>query len=127
MARDTTALRYGISVKTVGYDAKLGVDITAPYIVWHPQHVEVTANEVMQAAGGQSGYARREAREFLLERLEGGPGGADDILDEAKQNGIAKNTLYRAKKELKIRSRKGSGKMDSGWVWELPARPEVAR
>jgi hypothetical protein len=127
LARDTTALRYGISVKTVGYDAKLGVDITAPYIVWHPQHVEVTANEVMQAAGGQSGYARREAREFLLERLEGGPGGADDILDEAKQNGIAKNTLYRAKKELKIRSRKGSGKMDSGWVWELPARPEVAR
>jgi hypothetical protein len=56
LARDTKALRYGISVKTVGHDSKLGVDITAPYIIWHPQH------EAMQAAGGHT--AKREAREI---------------------------------------------------------------
>ena len=33
----------------VGHDARLGVDIEAPFIVWHPQHVEITANEAMQA------------------------------------------------------------------------------
>ena len=66
LARDTKALRYGMSMKKVGYDAKLGVDINAPVIVWHPQHVEITANEAMQAAGGHT--AKREARDFLLER-----------------------------------------------------------
>ena len=71
LARDTKALRYGMGVKTVGHDPKLGVDITAPFIVWHPQHVEITANEAMQAAEGKT--AKREAREFLLERLEAAP------------------------------------------------------
>jgi hypothetical protein len=46
------------------------VDITAPFIVWHPQHVEITANEAMQAATGQT--AKRAARDFVLERLEAG-------------------------------------------------------
>ena len=74
----------------------------------------------MAAAGGHT--AKREAKEFLLERLEAGPVRADDIIDEAKQNGIAKNTLYRAKKELGVRSRKEPGKTSGGWLWELPAK-----
>src|SRR5262249_35403260 len=81
LARDTKALRYGIGVKTVGHDPKLGVDIDAPYIVWHPQHVEITANEAMADAGGHT--AKREAKEFLLERLEAGAVRSDDIIEEA--------------------------------------------
>ena len=118
LARDTKALRYGMSVKTVGHDVKLGVDITAPYIVWHPQHVEITANEAMQAAEGRT--RKREAKEFLLERLEAGPVDSDDIIEEAKQEGIAEMTLRRAKKELGIKSRKQQGVSDAPWVWELP-------
>jgi putative DNA primase/helicase len=121
VAADKKALRYGIGVKTVGHDAKLGVDIDAPFIVWHPQHVEVTANEAMEAAAGGGGYAKRAAREFLLDRLEDGPVKADDVLEEAKQNGIARNTLYRAKKDLRIRSRKTTANFDGAWTWELPA------
>src|SRR5262249_56050246 len=67
LARDTKALRYGMGLKKVGHDAKLGVDIEAPFIVWHSHHVEITANEAMQSASGHT--AKREAREFLLERL----------------------------------------------------------
>src|SRR5262245_22283732 len=117
LARDAKALRYGMGVKKVGHDAKLGVDINAPYIVWHPQHVEITANEAMAAAGGHT--ARREAKEFLLERLEGGPVKADDIIEEAKQEGIAEKTLRSAKKELGIKSRRKGGS-DGEWFWELP-------
>jgi AAA domain len=120
LAPDRKALRYGMSVKTVGRDAKLGVDINAPYIVWHGQHVEITANEAMQGAGGHT--AKREAREFLLDRLKAGPVKADDIIDEAKQEGIAKRTLDRAKKELSIKSRKTPSKFDGAWFWELPPR-----
>jgi putative DNA primase/helicase len=118
LARDTKALRYGIGVKTVGHDSKLGVDIKAPFIVWHPQHVEITANEAMQAAEGRT--AKREAREFLLERLEAGPVNYDDLIEEAKQEGIAEKTLRRAKKELGIKSRKARGAVDGAWTWELP-------
>jgi len=120
LARDTTALRYGIGVKKVGYDAKLSVDINAPFIVWHPQHVEITANEAMQAAEGST--AKREAREFLLERLKDGPAKTDEIIEEAKQEGIAEKTLRRAKKELGIKSRKEHGRIDGPWVWELPPK-----
>jgi putative DNA primase/helicase len=126
LAPDKKALRYGFGVKTVGHDARLKKDIDAPYIVWHPQHVEMTANEAMQAADGQSGYAKREAREFLLERLEAGPVKADELYEEAEQNGISKRTLKRAKKDLKIRSYKEHGKMDGAWTWEPPARAKSA-
>jgi hypothetical protein len=120
LARDTKALRYGMGLKRVGHDAKLGVDIKAPFIVWHPQHVEITANEAMQAASGHT--AKREAREFLLKRLETGPAKQNDILDEAKQEGIAEKTLRRAKKDLGVESRKERGKIDGEWLWELPKK-----
>jgi putative DNA primase/helicase len=119
LAPDTKALRYGFGVKTVGRDPKLGVDIDAPYIVWHPQHVEITANEAMQAGNGT---AKREAREFLLERLEAGPVNSDDLVEEAKQEGIAFATLRRAKKDLGIKSRKQRGDVAGAWKWELPPK-----
>jgi hypothetical protein len=122
LAPDKKALRYGMGVRKVGHDAKLSVDIEAPFIVWHPQHVEITANEAMAAAGGHT--AKREAREFLLERLEAGPARADDVIDEAKQEGISKRTLDRAKKELGVKSRKEHGRTDGPWVWELPPKRE---
>jgi AAA domain/Primase C terminal 2 (PriCT-2)/Bifunctional DNA primase/polymerase, N-terminal len=122
LARDTKALRYGMGVRKVGHDAKLGVDIEAPFIVWHPQHVDISANEAMAAAGGHT--AKREAREFLLERLEAGPVKFDDIVDAAKQEGIAEKTLRRAKKDLGIKSCKEHGRTDGPWFWQLPPKRE---
>ena len=116
LTRDTKALRYGMGVQTVGHDQKLDVDIEAPFIVWHSQYVEITANEAM-AAAASGPTAKREAREFLLERLRAGPVKFDGLLDEAKQEGIAEKTLRRVKKELGIRSRKGG--FDGAWTWEL--------
>jgi putative DNA primase/helicase len=123
LAPDKKVLRYGMSVQTVGHDEKLGLDIDAPYIVWHPQYVEITANEAMEAGGGGH-TAKREAKEFLLERLEAGPVNSDDIVEEAKQEGIAKRTLDCAKKDLGIKSRKEHGRADAPWVWELLPKRE---
>src|SRR5262249_56300438 len=124
LAKDTTALRYGMNIATVGRDKKLGVDISAPYIVWHGQHVEITANEAMQGAEGKT--AKREAKEFLLERLRVGPANSDDLIEEARQEGIAMVTLRRAKKELGIKSRKQRGSTDGAWMWELPTQGDHA-
>jgi putative DNA primase/helicase len=121
---DTKALAYSFGAREVGKDKKTGSAIWAPHIIWFPQHVDVTATDAMQAAGGQSGYAKREAREFLIERLEAGSVKADELFEEANQNGISKITLKRAKKDLCIRSRKEPGKMGGAWVWELPPKPK---
>ena len=125
LAPDNKALRYGFGVKTVGHDAKLGKEISAPYIVWHTQHIEITANEAMAAAGGHT--AKREATDFLRERLGTGPGYADEVIEEAEQNGINQKTLKRAKKDLGIRSRKETGKLGGKWIWELPTAQWVKK
>jgi len=118
LARDTKALRYGIGVKILGRDNKLGVDIDAPFIVWHSQYVDISANEAMAAGGSHT--AKREAKEFLLERLKAGPVKADEIFEEAKQEDIAVKTLKRAKKDLGVISRKNG--FDGAWMWELPSK-----
>src|SRR5262249_22565288 len=102
-------------VKTVGHLA--GAKIDAPFIVWHSQHVDITANEAMAASGTT---AKREAREFLLGRLEAGPVKSDELVEEAAQNGISKATLRRAQRDLGIKPRKERGKVDGDWFWELP-------
>jgi len=119
------ALAYRFTACEVGTDPKSGLTIWAPYILFDSQYVDITANEAMAAAGGTT--AKREAREFLLERLEAGPVKADDLFEEAEQNGISKSTLKRAKKDLKIKSQKQRGEMEGAWVWELPSKGATER
>jgi hypothetical protein len=118
------ALKYGFGAKKVGYDNKLEKEIWAPYVEWMA-HVDIAANDAMAAADGNSGFAKREAKEFLAERLAAGPASADDLVAEAEQNGITKRTLYRAKKELQVRSRRHGG-THGGWTWETHERAKVA-
>jgi hypothetical protein len=75
-----------------------------------------------EAVGKGAASARREAREFLLARLEAGPVKADD-LQEGEQNGISKTTLRRAKRDLKISSWKEK-KLPGEWLWQLPPKPK---
>lgn len=123
LSPDNKALSYFTQAKKVGFDEKLQKEIWAPYVVWGTEHVKVTANEAMQAeGGGASQFARREAKQFLLDRMEPGtPVGGATLIEEAEANGIAERTLRRAQKELRIRAYKPKGSLDGQWVWELPA------
>jgi putative DNA primase/helicase len=122
LAPDTHALSYMVGTRLVGHDKRNGKEIWAPYAEWGTEHVKVTANEAMQAdaGGGQAMRRRREAEQFLQERLAGGPVKHDDILADAKANGITEATLRRAKTGLGIRAEKERGKMDGAWFWEIP-------
>jgi putative DNA primase/helicase len=121
LSTDKKALSYMTGARNVGKDPDTQKDIWAPYVEWGAKHIEITATDAMQAeaGGNQSRHARHEAEDFLRERLAHGPVKQKDIADEAEGNGIAKRTLARAKKELKIKSSKGKG-LDSDWMWELP-------
>lgn len=57
----------------------------------------------------------REAKEFLLEMLAGGPMPAKDLIQDASDCGISKRTLDRAKKKLGVQSEKRGDK----WYWNL--------
>jgi putative DNA primase/helicase len=128
LSSDNKALGYFTSAKMVGTDEKTGKEIWAHYIVWGTDHVKVTAVEAMQSEAGGTGAAsaKREAREFLHDRLEAGPVRADDLREEAEQNGISKATLRRAKRDLKINSWKEK-KMPGAWFWELPKTKSASR
>lgn len=62
----------------------------------------------------------QEAKEFLKEVLEDGPKKQNEIEADAEKLEVSMRTLRRAKKELKIVSKKefGSGK----WTWSLPEK-----
>jgi putative DNA primase/helicase len=125
LSTDNKALSYITQAEKVGFDEKLQIEIRAPFIVWGAQHVSVTASEAMQteAGGSAAQYAKREAREFLRNRLEAGPVKSADLKEDAEQHGISWATLRRTQKELKIKAHKPKGKFDGEWVWELPAEP----
>jgi putative DNA primase/helicase len=124
LSTDNKALSYMTGARKVGTDEETGEEIWAPYIQWGSEHVKVTATEAMQAeaAGGQSGYAQREATEFLQDRLTGGPVKYTELTEEAQANGISESTLKRAKRKLGIKARKEK-KLDGAWFWELPPKP----
>jgi hypothetical protein len=123
LAPDKNALSYMTGVRYVGNDPQTNQEIHAPYIEWGSEHIEVTANEAMQAEGGgnHSKLDRIEAETFLRERLASGPIKQQDIIEEAEANNIAERTLRRAKKKLGVKSHKQKGVMTGEWMWEMPA------
>jgi hypothetical protein len=98
--------------------------MASPDVVWGSEHIKVSATEAMQAeaGGAHAGHAKREAIEFLKERLTSGSAKMKDMTEEAEANGISAATLRRAKKELQVKAWK-ERKVDGDWFWELPAAP----
>ena len=69
----------------------------------------------------------RDADEFLSELLRGGGMRATEVRRQARKNGIADRTLDRAKRRLKVRSRRvGPPGAEGEWWWSLP-EPEAAK
>jgi hypothetical protein len=66
--------------------------------------------------------AKEEAEAFLRAILADGAQWSADIRRAAEQNGIARRTLFRAKRELRIRAGKVGqpGTPDVAWYWYLP-------
>jgi len=122
--REQKTLAFGISEREVGTDPHTGAPIRAPFIIWHPDPVDITATEALQAASeNKSPSAIEDAKGFLKDLLSNGPIGSTDVQEAAKENGISRATLRRAQKELKIEVER-DGPIVNGvytWRWHLPA------
>jgi putative DNA primase/helicase len=57
------------------------------------------------------------AKDFLLEQLSDGAKPASEIFDQAEGMGYSKGTIQRAKRNLKIKTKKDG--MEGGWIWSL--------
>jgi putative DNA primase/helicase len=114
------ALAYNFGLRDVGKDKATGEIIQAPHILWHAQHVDVTAVEAMTAT--KSPAARDEAKKFLAGLLANGPVSSTDIEEAAAANGISRRTLFRAKSDLGVVAKKS----ERGWTWQIPA-PQYRR
>jgi putative DNA primase/helicase len=120
-------LAYHFAAREVGKDEENGKPIIAPYILWEPNYVDVTATEAMQAAtDNKSPGARDEAKSFLREILANGPVAKKDIEDAAEGHGISRATLFRAKKDLKIKVEKDRTSPTGGWNWRLNPESSTA-
>jgi putative DNA primase/helicase len=116
----TLAFRFGVN--KVGDDPETREPIYAPYILWEPHYVDVTAIEAMQAATqSKSPTALDDAKKFLRDVLVNGPVPSNEILEEAEANGISRGTLRRAKDDLKIKAKKDG--VRGPWIWHPPEQP----
>jgi AAA domain/Domain of unknown function (DUF3854) len=106
-------------------------------LVWEagplPTYAEVEAMIRGVLIKPEEAGAREEARDFLREILGEGTVWSETILKAAEDNGIKRRTLFRAKKDLRVRSgRVGApGSPDAAWYWWLPGTadrpPKVPR
>jgi len=90
-------------------------------LVWDSEPVAADVDDLLAAERPSAGGgARREAERFLGEALAAGALPATDVVELARQNGIAERTLKRAKARLGVVSSRvdvgGSGQ----WVWSSP-------
>ncbi len=57
---------------------------------------------------------------FLRGLLADGPVASKQIMADAKANGIAQRTLWRAKTELRVNAERAKGQTGA-WYWMLPS------
>jgi hypothetical protein len=117
------SLAFHFDVKQVGTDPRNGKPIEAPFIVWEPGYVDVTASEALSALNeNKSPSAVEDAKQFLHDMLvaAGGRAPRADIEEVAEAEKISDRTLRRAKKALKIRAEKDRTVIEGKWFWMLP-------
>jgi hypothetical protein len=98
-----------------------------PCLAWGREAVNVSVDEVMaaeRATKGGRGAELAEAAQWLSAQLADGPVAEQDLEQRAKAAGLKWPSVKRAKKAMKVKSRKrGFGPM-APWYWELPTPPE---
>ncbi len=93
-----------------------------PVVAWEPTPVAIRADEALNHNPGRDNDSlseRDEAADWLSDALRDGPRPAKEVIDLARQDGIAKRTLDRAKRALNVTAYKGKGDLQGSWFWRL--------
>ena len=83
------------------------------------EETTTTAEQILSdGVKGEEKNRLDEAKEFLESNLSGGAVLSATLIEQARAVSIGGRTLWRAKKELKIKARKQFG--NGAWEWSLP-------
>jgi hypothetical protein len=118
-AADGTQQRAIVQIKNnLGqFGESLGYGIEDGIFRWTGKSDLTAASLFAAEPGNDEASALGEAKEFLQEILQAEPRKEADVMAEARQAGISRSTLKRAKAQLSVKSRKNG--MSGGWVWAL--------
>jgi hypothetical protein len=124
---EQNTLAFSIDEREVGDDPRTGLPIRRPYIVWATEPVDITATEALQAAAGNRSPSARDAARRYIEALfaeDHEPVASADVLEGARENGIAKRTLERAAADLGVVVKRDGPPREAGgaatWRWHPP-------
>jgi hypothetical protein len=123
------SISFHFEEKQVGIDPRNNKPIVAPFIVWNPGYVDISATEALSAANeNKSPSALEDAKDFLRAALAAGGGRVPrtEIEEAADAEDISNATLRRAKKTLGIKAEKDKT-ADGQWFWVMPDDDESVR
>ena len=102
-------------------------DRNVPVVGWgDPTTLDVEEILSPDTPKKKTGGKGEEAKNWLRGVLATGPVPANDLEEYAEQAGIATRTLERAKKQLKVKSRKEGFAKEGAWVCSLPEESTAA-
>jgi putative DNA primase/helicase len=112
----------------------LAYSIVDGRVVWEPDPVLMSANEVLQKEHEERRTERREnpskveqAEAWLADLLHDGRSvPSADIFEQGTIKGFKKNVLYEVKERLGIRAEKQGFGHGGQWTWSLPAQADAA-
>jgi putative DNA primase/helicase len=98
--------------------------IVASAVGWETSPVTVSADEALRAADDATDTERHaidEATDFLRDKLSAGPVPVREVEEHGRALGLAKRTLDRARRTLRVQTVKNGFGGAGGWSLVLPA------
>jgi RecA-family ATPase len=92
--------------------------IASSRVTWDHEHIDLSADEVMQKDRGWKSPERDSAAKFLEELLCGGPMKQVEIEEAVQGSFHSPRTIRRAAEQLGVTKKKDG--MTGGWLWRLP-------
>jgi hypothetical protein len=98
-------------------DYRDGKPIKTSKIVWQGK-TDLTADQIAQMENDRGSPKLDEARRFLADALSSGPVPVAEVMERAEAEGIAPDTVKRAKRALKVKAEKSGPEAGAPWIWK---------
>lgn len=115
ISKSKGGFRFDLNVQSIG-------DIEEITCVKWREYIDRGADDILEHVDqtGEEREMRTTAKEFLIDALSEGPRSARTLEKEASAIGISRDALKRAKRDLKIISKRDGFGIGGAWEWELP-------
>lgn len=115
ISKSKGGFRFDLNVQSIG-------DIEEITCVKWREYIDRGADDILEHVDqtGDEREMRTTAKEFLIDALSEGPRSARTLEKEASAIGISRDALKRAKRDLKIISKRDGFGIGGAWEWELP-------